>query len=85
VSCGKPHETPCEHVLEAVYQYIDAECDVEQARRIKQHLTECDDCLQEYGIEQEVKILIGRCCGAPAPEGLADRLREKLATLKLAS
>ena len=79
MSCGKPHETPCDEVLEDVYLYLDAECDEVDKARIKQHLHECMPCLQEYGIEQEVKALVHRCCGDEvAPDGLRERLRAKL-------
>jgi mycothiol system anti-sigma-R factor len=79
VSCGRPHETPCHEVIEDVYLYLDAECDKAATEKIKQHLHECSPCLQEYGIEQEVKALIGRCCGGDvAPDGLRDRLKAKL-------
>lgn len=81
MSCGKPHETPCDEVLTTVYAYLDAECESAVTAKIKQHLTECDDCLREYGIEQEVKALVARCCGAPAPAGLTERLRAKIHTL----
>lgn len=79
MSCGGPHETPCNEVLEDVYLYLDAECDQVSKAKIKQHLHECSPCLQEFGIEQEVKALVNRCCGDEvAPEGLRDRLKAKL-------
>jgi mycothiol system anti-sigma-R factor len=79
VSCGKPHETPCSEVLEDVYLYLDQECDRVSTAKIRQHLDECSPCLAEYGIEQEVKALVGRCCGQEtAPDGLKQRLRATL-------
>jgi mycothiol system anti-sigma-R factor len=66
-------------VLEEVYLYLDAECDQVSTARIKQHLHECTPCLREYGIEQEVKALVARCCGREvAPDGMRDRLKAKL-------
>jgi mycothiol system anti-sigma-R factor len=80
VSCGKPHETPCTEVLEDVYIYLDQECDGVSTSKIKQHLEECGPCLQEFGIEQEVKALVARCCGQEvAPDGLRQRLKATLA------
>jgi mycothiol system anti-sigma-R factor len=82
MSCGEPHETDCREVLAEVYLYLDLEC--AQARRqvISVHLDECLPCLREYGIEQEVKALVARCCGAEtAPESLRERLRAKLAEI----
>lgn len=82
MSCGNPHETDCRDVLEEVYLYLDLECSNGRRERIRQHLDECSPCLREYGIEQEVKELVARCCGAEtAPSELRERLRLKLAEL----
>ena len=84
MSCGNPHETPCTEVLEDVYTYLDAECDQVSKAKIKQHLHECSPCLQEFGIEQEVKALVARCCGDEvAPVELRERLRFKLRELSV--
>ena len=82
MSCGDPHETDCRDVLAEVYLYLDLECADDRRELIRQHLDECSPCLREYGIEQEVKALVARCCGAEtAPAGLRDRLRLKLTEL----
>lgn len=76
------HETPCREVLAEVYLYLDLECAEERRGRIRRHLDECSPCLREYGIEQEVKELVARRCGAEtAPEALRDRLRRTLSEL----
>ncbi len=74
------HEMDCREVLAEVYFYLDAEC--AQARReiIKQHLAECSPCLAQYGIEQDVRALVHRCCSKEsAPTEVKARLRAKLA------
>jgi mycothiol system anti-sigma-R factor len=82
MSCGEPHETDCRDVLEEVYLYLDLECSDSRRSVIREHLDECSPCLREYGIEQEVKALVARCCGAElAPVELKQRLRLKLAEL----
>jgi mycothiol system anti-sigma-R factor len=76
----------CRDVLEEVYLYLDLECSDERRRLIQQHIDECSPCLREYGIEQEVKALVARCCGAEnAPDELKERLRAKLNELSAAS
>ena len=76
----------CKDVLDEVYLYLDLECSDDRRQLIKQHLDECSPCLREYGIEQEVKALVARCCGAEnAPDELKARLRAKLAELSAAS
>jgi mycothiol system anti-sigma-R factor len=83
VSCGNPHETDCSEVLEEVYLYLDLECADERRGLIREHLDECSPCLAEYGIEQEVKALVARCCGnETAPAELLARLRSKLTELR---
>ncbi|MER7275047.1 mycothiol system anti-sigma-R factor [Dactylosporangium sp. NPDC000244] len=79
MSCGDPHETDCSDVLAEVYLYLDLECADERRTVIRDHLDECSPCLREFGIEQEVKALVARCCGSElAPAELKARLRAKL-------
>lgn len=82
MSCGNPHEIDCRHILNEVYLYLDLECAEGRRTAIKAHLDECSPCLREYGIEQEVKVLVARCCGSDqAPTELRDRLRAKITAL----
>lgn len=82
MSCEDSHETPCDDVLAEVYIYLDAECDRDAKAKIKRHLDECGGCMREYGIEQEVKVLVARSCGDEvAPDHLRERLRAKLHAL----
>ncbi|GAA1670659.1 mycothiol system anti-sigma-R factor [Fodinicola feengrottensis] len=69
----------CRSVLEDVYLYLDAETDDVSRAKIRQHIDDCSPCLREFGIEQEVKALVSRCCGGDrAPESLRIRLKLKL-------
>jgi mycothiol system anti-sigma-R factor len=79
VSCGKPHDTDCSEVIEAVFLYLDNECDESHRRIVRQHLDECSPCLRIFGIEQDVKDLVARKCGGDvAPDSLRTRLRLRL-------
>jgi mycothiol system anti-sigma-R factor len=76
------HETSCREVLDEVYLFLDLECNEDRQALIRVHLDECGSCLAEYGIEQEVKVLVSRCCGGEkAPDALRDRLRAKIAEI----
>jgi len=82
VSCGEPHEIECGEILTEVYLFLDLECTDARRALIQHHLDECSPCLREFGIEQEVKQLVARCCGSDqAPGELRDRLRAKIAAL----
>lgn len=84
MSCGNTHETDCSEVLNEVYLYLDLECSDERRMLIRLHLDECSPCLHEYGIEQEVRALVARCCGGEtAPAELRARLSLQLAELVL--
>jgi mycothiol system anti-sigma-R factor len=75
MSCGKPHDTPCHEVLEAVYTYLDGEMDQVSYSRIKIHLEECGPCLREYGLEEVVKRLVAKHCGhEPVPADLRQKV-----------
>ncbi len=75
MSCGDPHQTDCAEVIQAVYLYLDGEQTEADRHRIRKHLDQCSPCLRQYGIEQEVKALVARCCGGElAPDGLRVRV-----------
>ena len=87
MSCGNHHETPCDEVLDAVSAYLDGEMTHDDAAHIAQHFDECAPCLHEFGIYQEVKVLVGRCCGGDqVPEDVrtrvVDRIRSVTVTLR---
>ena len=64
MSCGKPHDVPCSEVLARVYTYLDGEIQETGYAEIREHLDECGPCLREYGLEEAVKRLVHKCCGA---------------------
>lgn len=63
MSCGEPHEMDCSEVLNHLYEYLDKEMPERDCEKIKDHFDECSPCLEQYGLEQEVKKLVKRCCG----------------------
>lgn len=74
-----PGGLDCDEVLADVYLYLDDETDDQARTRIRAHLDDCAPCLRQFGLEQDVKSLVARCCGgdvAPAP--LKDRIRLRL-------
>jgi len=59
----------CTEALLRVYEYLDAELDLGDLDRIREHLAECPPCVREYGIEEEIKVLVQRshpCDTAPS-------------------
>ncbi len=74
-----PGGIDCEDVLKDVYLYLDDESNSEVGNRIRQHLDDCAPCLRQFGLEQDVKSLIARCCGGDvAPEHVRSNIRARL-------
>jgi mycothiol system anti-sigma-R factor len=83
VSCGNPHEVPCSEVLDRIYEFIDGEIDDREKRHvIKEHLDECAPCLQEFGLEEQVKAIVKRSCSDPAPADLRAKVLRHIAAAR---
>lgn len=79
VSCGKPHETPCDEVLARVYTYLDGELDQGGCTEVRDHLDECGPCLREYGLEEAVKKLVSKSCRCESvPTDLRAKVMERI-------
>ncbi len=79
MSCGNHHDTACSDVLAAVSAYLDGECADHDAQHIATHFEECAPCLKEYGIYQEVKLLVARSCGCdPVPDEVRARVVSRI-------
>ena len=83
MSCGDPHETPCEEVLEKVYLYLDGEAEAHDHDHIRIHLDECSPCLRKYGLEQAVKALVARSCAEQASSELRERVMFRLQQVRV--
>ena len=75
-----PGNIDCNEVLRDVYLYLDDETDDPRLRnRIRQHLDDCEPCLRQFGVEQDLRSLIARCCGGDtAPPSLHERVRVRI-------
>jgi mycothiol system anti-sigma-R factor len=81
-----PGNIDCEDVLTDVYLYLDDETDDALRNRIRQHLDACGPCLRQYGLEQDVRRLVARCCGGDqAPASLHERIRLRITEITIES
>ncbi len=84
MSCGNPHETDCNDVLDRVYDYLDGELDEEWCKDIQQHLDECAPCLEQFGLDKVVKQLVARHCGCdPVPEDLRAKVKARIEQVRV--
>jgi mycothiol system anti-sigma-R factor len=73
---GHDKKAGCREVLSEVWAFLDNECDGRQREILRQHLDECSPCLEQYGIEEHLKILLARKCGGDhASAEFKERLR----------
>jgi mycothiol system anti-sigma-R factor len=79
-----PGGIDCDDVLRDVYLYLDDETDPALRDRIRRHLDGCAPCLKQFGIEQDVRSLIARCCGGDqAPQSLRERISLRITELTI--
>ena len=79
-----PGGLDCDDVLRDVYLYLDDETDDALTNRIRQHLDGCAPCLKQYGLEQDVRSLVARCCGGDqAPASLHDRIKTRITQVSI--
>jgi mycothiol system anti-sigma-R factor len=79
-----PGNIDCDDVLKDLYLYLDDESDPQLKNRIRQHLDGCAPCLKQYGLEQDVRSLVTRCCGGDqAPQSLHERIRMRINELSI--
>lgn len=74
-----PGGLDCDEVLADVFLYLDNETEDAARDRIREHLDGCAPCLREFGLEKDLKELVGRTCGGDiAPDSLRDRVKIRL-------
>lgn len=79
-----PGNIDCSDVLEELYVYLDDETDPATRNQIREHLEACAPCFRQYGLEQDVRALIARCCGGDrAPATLHERVRVRITELTI--
>ncbi|MGH8961287.1 MAG: mycothiol system anti-sigma-R factor [Jatrophihabitantaceae bacterium] len=81
-----PGNIDCDDVLQDLYLYMDDESDDELRNRIRRHLDGCAPCLKQFGLEQDVRSLIARCCGGDqAPASLHERIKVRITEITIES
>ena len=73
----QPDDPTCEEIIEELNELLDGACNEDRRKRLLAHIEACPRCVEAYGIENETRELLKRCCCSPAPERL--QLKIKLA------
>jgi len=65
----------CDDVLRDVWLFLDDEMNPQRRAAVQQHIDDCSPCLEEAGLDAQLKSLLHRKCGGDkAPEQLKVRL-----------
>src|SRR3982750_4468822 len=73
---GAEDKVRCEEALSEIFQLLDKECSPTRDAELRKHIEDCPPCLEEYGIDEQLKQLLARKCGGDhAPADLKKRLR----------
>lgn len=77
-SNGAEH-VDCDDALAEIYLLLDKECTPERDAELRRHIEDCPPCLEEYGIDEQIKQLLARKCGGDhAPAELKNRLKASI-------
>lgn len=69
----------CDDALAEIYLLLDKECSAERDAELRRHIDDCPPCLEEYGIDEQIKQLLARKCGGEhAPADLKSRLKASI-------
>lgn len=76
----------CSQALLRMFEYLDGEMTGADAHQIQAHLDECAECLRQYHLDQMVKIVVKRSCGAQqAPVTLRQTILQRLTVVRVDS
>ena len=77
--CEDSSEVSCDEALAEIYLLLDHECSSEHEQQLRKHIEDCPPCLEEYGIDDQLKQLLARKCGGEhAPDELKSKLRASI-------
>ncbi|NKQ59157.1 mycothiol system anti-sigma-R factor [Amycolatopsis sp. K13G38] len=69
----------CSEALAEIFLLLDSECSPERDAELRRHIEDCPPCLEEYGIDEQLKQLLARKCGGEiAPSELKQKLRASI-------
>jgi hypothetical protein len=69
----------CSLVMAEVWALLDGEVTDDKRERLRHHLDACPACLEHYGVEERIKLLIATKCGSEkAPDYLVTRVRMQI-------
>ncbi len=66
----------CVEAVRRLYTYLDGELEDSRRATVQRHLNECLPCLEAFGFEAELRVVIARKCREPVPDSLQTRISQ---------
>ena len=64
----------CAESLRQLHTYLDGELTADRRHAIAEHLDHCNQCLEAFDFEAELKQVIASRCRDQVPDGLRERI-----------
>jgi len=64
----------CADAVHRLYHFLDGELTEAKRVQIQRHLDECSPCLDAFGFEAELRVMIAAKCRERVPDGLRARI-----------
>lgn len=68
--------------MQRIYEYLDGALTREDIADIKNHLSECPECTEEYDLECLIRSMVKRSCTEAAPENLKVSILDRIHSIK---
>lgn len=68
----------CDDAFHEVYSYLDSEISWFRAWRLRRHLKGCEGCVQAYGFEERLRIVVRTRLREDIPPEFLARLRQAI-------
>jgi len=72
----------CSEAAQLLYHYMDGELTAERRVLISHHLDDCPPCLDAFGFEVELRLVVSMRCRERVPEHLVKRVAEAIRELQ---
>lgn len=69
--------------LERIYEYLDGALSRSDLEEVQDHLSDCQECAQDYDLERLIRTSVRRSCSEQAPETLKLTIIEKISQIKI--
>lgn len=72
------HKIECQDLLDVLYEYVDGGCDENLRHLLQYRVDACPSCVEQLGVEREVRELLRSRCVSSAPVELRTRITSQL-------